>query len=64
MSQGDQGPQGDKGEKGLAGVPGQPGEPGKEGKRVSKQKPSVSCEAWLVVVLTERTQPGERPNSS
>lgn len=49
---------------GSAGVPGQPGEPGKEGKRVSKQKQSTSCVAWLVFVLTVRTWPGERPNSS
>lgn len=50
---------------GLAGVPGQPGEPGKEGKRVSKHKQSPnSCEAWLVVLLTVRTWPRERPNSS
>lgn len=49
---------------GSAGVPGQPGEPGKEGKRVSKQKQSTSCVAWLVFVLAVRTWPGERPNSS
>lgn len=47
---------------GSAGVPGQPGEPGKEGKRVSKQ--STSCVAWLVLALTARTWPRERPNSS
>lgn len=41
-------------------MPGHPGEPGKEGKRVSKQRQIASCVAWLVVVLTERTWPGEK----